>query len=241
MLDFVKLVDDCGEAYRLFRGVSNAAEHRLIPRVGRGWRYKSQRMYPIEIDMLDIFKDQAIPLLNVVPRNDWEWLALSQHHGMPTRMLDWTRNPLAALFFACIEGKAEDGAVYLATGAEPVDVNEFPSPLDIPRSFEYTPPHVSSRIAAQAGVFTVHHEPSVEWHHIDLKKAIIPANRKYKMLVTLEKCGVHFTALFPDLDGLAKRIAFDSIGMKGRWCDSSGKPLFSAEAEFLNQGQPEGG
>jgi FRG domain len=37
---------------------------------------------------------------------------LAQHYGMPTRLLDWSTNPLAALFFACDGAEGQDGCVY---------------------------------------------------------------------------------------------------------------------------------
>ncbi len=37
---------------------------------------------------------------------------IAQHFGMPTRLLDWSTNPLAALFFACHSEPGKDGRVY---------------------------------------------------------------------------------------------------------------------------------
>lgn len=46
--------------------------------------------------------------------SDWEWLCVAQHHGLPTLLLDWTLNPLVALYFSARKdyGK-KDGVFYM--------------------------------------------------------------------------------------------------------------------------------
>lgn len=125
------------------RGHSSAA-YRLtpsvlrdtIPLIGpRGQRLEGDEIIRAEggIDtgpsperMLDDFKRRALPFLNLVPRNDFEWLFLMQHHGVPTRLLDWTTNALVALYFA-VDGvkpgstPSEDGGA----GVEEKNLDEF--------------------------------------------------------------------------------------------------------------------
>jgi len=84
----------------LFRGVTRSDAHTLIPSVARDWKEDTFPLLNLEERLLADFKRRALPWLTLFhPRNEWEWMMLAQHHGVPTRLLDWTKNPLTALFW----------------------------------------------------------------------------------------------------------------------------------------------
>lgn len=100
----------------IFRGTDHK-DWPLIPNIFRKYQEEEQgqtntRVYKYEATIIDHFKKEAILYLpNISLENDQAWLEYAQHYGAPTRLLDFTKNPLVALFFACKEETKEDAAV----------------------------------------------------------------------------------------------------------------------------------
>lgn len=198
----------------IFRGHSKASFH-LIPSVGRHSHVlKSRSRY--EESLFEVFCREARGYFNQssMPATEWEWLSVAQHFGLPTRLLDWTQNPLAALYFAvCTHPKCDGQFFALRAVLKTGETVPKGSPFTIEKPVKFYPNYVTPRIRAQEGVFVVCakvEEPldaalPQDWR---LERCLIPAAKKEELRYDLFRLGVHASSLFPDIGGLALRLAW---------------------------------
>lgn len=164
------LVNLLAEKHRrvCFRGLANAT-YELIPPIGRPYFFEGAAIPPFSENderyhLLHRFRRAAyIEYRRVL--DEWEALFLARHHQLPVRLLDWTFNPLAALYFSCASVFKEktdrtDGILW-ALVPKPIDNSYIdllkcpPDPFNIRGVKLIYPYHISNRITAQTSVFTI--------------------------------------------------------------------------------------
>jgi len=98
LIDYLKILEK--HYFDMFRGNADG-NWKLLPKIGRMFKllegYSDWKTF--EDDILERFQKYAIQYLKKEPKNIIECLVIGQHYGLPTRLLDWTKNPLKALFF----------------------------------------------------------------------------------------------------------------------------------------------
>ncbi|MGU7816669.1 FRG domain-containing protein [Burkholderia sp. AW49-1] len=203
----------------LFRG--QRTDLPLLPKLAR--LYNDGRLKggfrEIETSMLQQFARQGC-IFVTNEHTSWDWLATAQHHGMATRLLDWTENPLLALWFAVQRApdRGKPGVVWIFNPSKEdyVDSASEESPFSLGRTRVFLPRHSNMRLRVQSGRFTVHHFRETDERFIplekhgqyarQLKKVRIPSDAFSQMRCDLDRCGVNAGTMFPDLAGLAQHV-----------------------------------
>ena len=192
----------------IYRGVRDSEKHVLVSKLGRLPLKAGRTLDKEEKTILRLFKQQSRPYLEWLPSDDWEWLALAQHYGLPTRLLDWTRNPLVAAFFAVEKEHDGNSAIFVYKIPAYINTDVNKDPFKFGRIGKFIPTHITRRIAAQAGLFTIHPRPAEELTSKAIEKIIIHNDARKPIKYILYSYGIHRASLFLDLDGLAKHITW---------------------------------
>jgi hypothetical protein len=192
----------------MFRGQANAA-WSLRPSIMRSMTFPDLPMRngkSVEQRWLEEFKRRAVPFLESAPTNDWEWLLLAQHHGLPTRLLDWTTNPLVALYFAVAGNSGSYDAVVFSYNhdREPVDVNKV-HPFTMSRVEVFEPRHIDKRVTTQGSVFTAM-PAKFQKKFFTAFPHFIPGSVVNDIKDELRLIGLERSTIFPGLDSIARDI-----------------------------------
>jgi hypothetical protein len=194
----------------IYRGVKSI-DFELLPKIGRlSPRSPSTNKNELEREILRIFKERALPYLTAVPQTDWDWLALGQHHSLPTRLLDWTSNPLVACYFAVEEESEAPSMIYAYEIKLFISVRDNPDPFQYKRVGKFIPRHITARITAQSGIFTIHPNPHEPFKSDNIDRIIIPNEVRAGLKETLNRYGINRVSLFPGLDGLARHLQWEN-------------------------------
>ena len=190
-----------------FRGQSSI-EYKLIPSIGRLFKDGQESvLVQYERGIFEDFKRKYSMFTDARPKNDKEFLFLAQHYGLPTRLLDWTYNPLIALYFACCSNFDKAGVVFQCYpfsrrlfNEETDDIFAFPDiTLLVPNMTDV-------RYWNQNGLFVLYSNPWEEAFDNVLFRYIIPSSCKKNILNKLEKIGFTRSYTMPSLDSLCKDI-----------------------------------
>jgi hypothetical protein len=201
----------------------------LCPKAGRPDYYlKANEMWSErgqtsgDLARFNLWREEAVAVSDSLPQNDFECLAFAQHYGLATRLLDWTTNPLVALYFAVEQGGATDGAVFCYFPWCVLDRDKAAILQPFDRVVLFTPRPFDRRIVAQSGVFTYHYQPNAPLEANEITPQALPlkgsdlvvlrvdARIKPILKQDLSEIGISRKSLFSDLEGVSSFVNWET-------------------------------
>lgn len=214
--DFVAAVEaDHWFTQTIYRGQAHKLD--LLPGIARNDSRRDTT--EVEKTMLEQLRLLGGNLLEYESYTTLDLMVLAQHHGMKTRLLDWTTSPLAALWFACSDSNQRSDAYVYSLESTDLVVSErsISDPFDVSRTVLFQPRVNNARVAAQSGWFTLHRFSegdcrfvaleNQKWVREDaLKEFFIEREYRTTILQHLDALGFNSKTMYPDLTGLCQFI-----------------------------------
>ncbi len=194
--------------------------------------------------MFELFKRRCPRLVDASSMETLDLLAVAQHHGVPTRLLDWTSNPLVAAYFAVVAAPGTQSAKLVdAHGrafGDPIQVvpdkrlvparivatrvhsrmtlQPQQDPFDLDKVSFFWPRLVADRITDQSGLFSVHPEPDADWETpLAASDDIfeVPGEMRAFFQKRLFYLGIDPQRIMGGLDGIGARLSWQYFARTG--------------------------
>jgi len=162
--------------------------------------------------------------------NDWERATIAQHYGVPTRLIDWSENPLVGLYFALDDDNynSDDGVIWVfkdktvvvgkaASYREGSNLRKLkhPRPYRAWKELKHTIPRVTAQrgaLTSQPNLSMAFDEQEFDQSTQSLNKLIVPKQCKTQIREQLEILGVTEERLFPDFLDIGDKRPKDLVG-----------------------------